>query len=641
MRTIKEYIDFLNKHTQKYNEGNPEISDSEWDEAYFKLVDLEKQTGCIYPNSPTQTIHYEFKDKLNKFTHKYPMLSLAKTKSIEEVKNFFGPNRFIGMVKMDGLSLSLTYRNGELVSASTRGSGTVGEDITHNARVIHNIPQTISAKQEIIVNGEIICPIDVFNENFSETYKNPRNFASGSIRLLNSKECETRKLKFVAWDCLSDIVYDYFGHRLTFLASQGFEVVPAISDPSLNVEFTIQWLKNEADVRNYPIDGIVFRYEDAEYGDSLGNTAHHPNHSLAFKFADETVETKMVDIIYEPSRNGILTPIALFEPVELDGSTISRASVHNITIMKDLFTGTPWVGQKIWVSKRNMIIPQIECAEYCTDSNCKFIDIPKVCPVCGEELKIVKSETGVETLVCSNEKCECRLINQLDHFCGKSGLDIKGLSKATLEKLINWGWVNSKIDIFNLVNYGTEWIKKPGFGAKSVANILNAIENAKKTTLTKFIASLGIPFVGITVSKQIEKEEKTYEKFKEDVMNKSFTFSSWEGIGPEINRALKLFDYTEADAIRELLIMEEENKEKADNSPIKDKKFAITGKVAFGRNQLIDLIEKRGGSVTSSVSKKTDYLIANQPEDSAKYKNAIAYGTKILTEDEVLRMIDF
>ena len=639
-KLMRDLIDYLNKRTEEYNNGTPTISDSEWDKAYYYLQEMEQKNNYVYPDSPTQKINYEIKEGLNKFVHTYPMRSLAKTKSVEEVRSYFGNHSYIAMLKMDGLSLSLTYEDGKLVSAATRGNGEIGEDITHNAKVIHNIPQTINYKDRLVVNGEIICPTDIFNEYFAKNFKNPRNFASGSIKLLNSKECDTRKLKFIAWDCVD--YNTHFTERLNRLYKTGFEVVPIYNLFNSTVEAALEELQNIAMENHYPIDGIVFRFNDITYGESLGSTAHHPNHSLAFKFADETAETKMMDVVYEPSRNGVLTPIAIFEPIELDGSIISRASIHNLTIMKDLFMGIPWIGQKVWVSKRNMIIPQIEYAEFYASSECEFISIPKVCPVCGEELKILKSETGVETLVCPNEKCECRLINQLDHFCGKSGLDIKGLSKATLEKLIEWGWVNSKIDILNLVNYGSEWIKKPGFGAKSVANILNAIENAKKTTLTKFIASLGIPLVGVTVSKQIEKEEKTYEKFKEDIMNKSFTFSSWEGIGPEINRALKLYDYTEADKIRELLIMEEEKKiESSNNGEASGKKFAITGKVAFGRNNLIKLIEEKGGSVTSSVSKKTDYLIANQPEDSAKYKNAIAFNVKIITEAEVLALLDF
>jgi DNA ligase (NAD+) len=288
-----------------------------------------------------------------------------------------------------------------------------------------------------------------------------------------------------------------------------------------------------------------------------------------------------------------------------------------------------------------MIIPQIKSAEYYADSECDFINLPNKCPDCGEALIIVKSDTGVETLMCPNEKCGCRLINQLDHFCGKKGLDIKGLSKATLEKLIDWGWVNSRLDIFHLADHKAEWVKKPGFGEKSVSNILNAIESAKNTTLAQFVASLGIPLVGTTVSKLLEKKCITYSQFRDDVLNDIFSFADWEGIGPEINHALKTFDYTEADAIYEQIKVYYVKADLINFTDLEGKRFAITGNIAYGRSKLSELIENHGGTVTSSVSRKTDYLIANQPEDSTKYKNAIAYGTKILTESEVLKMIDF
>lgn len=639
MKIIREIIDYLHARTEEYNRGEPTISDKEWDARYLQLQELEKQTGCVFPDSPTQHIDYVLKDSLNKYTHTIPMRSLAKTKSVEEVERYFGNKSYIGMIKLDGLSLSLTYRDGKLVSAATRGNGEVGEDITHNAKVIHNIPQTISTKVEVIVNGEIICSTDIFKEYFAGDYKNPRNFASGSIRLLSSKECDTRKLKFVAWDCVAGTSFNRFHERLNFLQILGFTVVPAITKQA-STNFIIDWLKVQASSNNYPIDGIVFRHDDLEYGESLGSTSHHPNHSIAFKFMDETVETHLIDIVYEPSRNGVLTPIAVFEPVELEGSVVSRASVHNITVMKELFHGIPWRGQSVETFKSNMIIPQIKSAEYYADSKCDFIDIPTICPDCGEKLTIVKSDTGVETLMCSNEKCSCRLINQLDHFCGKKGLDIKGLSKATLEKLIDWGWIESRLDIFYLFIHKDEWIKKPGFGDKSVTKILEAIEAARYTTLAPFISSLGIPLVGTTVSKLIEKKSVTYEQFRDNVASDVFSFDTWEGIGPEINNALKTYDYNEADLIHIELKIGFDKSEGIKFTTFDGKKFAITGKLSMDRERMSELIEKHGGTVTSSVSKKTDYLIANRPEDSAKYKNAIAYGIKIITEDEVLSKID-
>ena len=639
MKAMRDIIDFLHARTEEYNQGKPSISDSDWDKIYLELQDLEEKTGVIYPDSPTQKIDYQIMDNLNKFTHKIPMRSLAKTKNEDEIDRKFGDKEYIAMVKMDGLSLSLTYENGKLVSAVTRGNGEVGEDITHNAKVIHNIPQTIKTDIEVVINGEIICPTDVFEEYFAEDYKNPRNFASGSIRLLNSKECDTRKLKFVAWDCVIGTAFTQFSERLNFLKLLGFEVVPAISK-QLSTKFVLDWIKIQASANYYPIDGVVFRYNDIEYGDSLGNTSHHPNHSIAFKFVDESVESSLLDIVYEPSRNGVLTPIAIFEPVELEGSTVSRASLHNISILNELSGGIPMIGDVVEIIKANQIIPQIISWKHLEETQLD-IEIPSKCPVCGEKTVTQISDSGVKTLYCSNERCGCRLINQLDHFCGKKGLDIKGLSKATLEKLIDWGWVNSKLDIFHLAEHKADWVKKPSFGEKSVSNILNVIESAKNTTLAQFIASLGIPLVGTTVSKLLEKKCVTYSQFRDDVLNDMFSFAEWEGIGPEINHALKTFDYTEADAIYEQIKVYYIKADLVNFTNLEGKRFAITGNIAYGRSKLSELIEKHGGTVTSSVSRKTDYLIANQPEDSTKYKNAIAYGTKILTEDEVLSLIDF
>lgn len=639
MKIVRDIIEYLNARTAEYNAGFPTISDEDWDKVYFQLQELEEQTGHRYPDSPTQSINYQTVDNLNKFKHNIPMRSLAKTKSFNEVDTYFSEQDYIGTIKLDGLSLSLTYKNGQLVSAATRGNGEIGEDITHNAKVIHNIPQTINTEVELVVNGEIICPTDVFKEYFSNEYKNPRNFAAGSIRLLNSKECDTRKLKFVAWDCVFGAELETYSERLDLLRLLGFEIVPWCKK-NLGSRFIADWLKMVAENKFYPLDGIVYRFNDIIYGESLGNTAHHPNHSIAFKFADEVATTTLIGITYEPSRNGILTPIAIFEPVELEGSTVSRASLHNISIMKELSGGTEFIGDNLEIIKANQIIPQVVSWSHNSETNLS-ISVPTHCPFCGAETIIQVSDSGVKTLFCSNDKCSCRLINQLDHFCGKKGLDIKGLSKATLEKLIDWGWVNSKIDIFLLENHKVEWVKKAGFGEKSVSNILNAIEKAKTTTLAQFITSLGISLVGTTVSKILEKNCVTYSQFRDDVMNDTFHFTYWDGIGPEINNALKEYDYTEADEIAKIINIP--YMEKVDGvkfTAIDGKRFAITGKIEYGRADLTEFIEKNGGTVTSSVSKKTDILIANQPEDSAKYKNAIAYGTKIMTEQEFFSLFE-
>ena len=642
MNPIRKIIDYLNERTAEYNAGNPTITDEEWDAQYFHLQELEEKTGYRYPDSPTQSIQYEIKEKLNKSEHQIPMRSLAKTKDVGQLAEFFGDKEYVASVKMDGLSLSLTYRDGKLVSAVTRGNGEIGEDVTHNARIIKNIPQTINCEIEIVINGEIICPTDTFEENFADDYKNPRNFASGSIRLLNSNECDNRKLKFIAWDCVKGTGFETYVERLSFITLLGFDIAPWMKKPEvLSYHYVIDWLKINANTNKYPLDGIVFRFNDIAYGESLGSTAHHPNHSIAFKFTDESVTTYLRNIEYEPSRNGVLTPIAIFEPVELEGSIVSRASLHNLSVMAELNDGYCHVGDELEIIKSNQIIPQVISWRHPTQEIPVAIRIPSKCPECGATLEIKESDSGVKTLVCSNEKCPCRLINQLDHFCGKKGLDIKGLSKATLEKLIDWGWIESKIDIFHLDKYESEWVKKPGFGVKSVNKILVAIEAARFTTLSAFISSLGIPLVGSTVSKLLEKKCLTYEQFRDDVLNDTFSFANWDGIGIEINKALKTYDYNEADLIAaELKFDYNCIPEEGEFPSFAGKRYAITGNILMGRNQLIDYIERHGGTVTSSVSKKTDYLIANQPENTSKYKNAIAYGTKIITEQEFFSLLE-
>lgn len=637
MNPIRKIIDYLNERTAEYNAGNPTITDEEWDAQYFHLQELEEKTGYRYPDSPTQSIQYEIKEKLNKSEHQIPMRSLAKTKDVGQLAEFFGDKEYVASVKMDGLSLSLTYRDGKLVSAVTRGNGEIGEDVTHNARIIKNIPQTINCEVEIVINGEIICPTDTFEENFADDYKNPRNFASGSIRLLNSNECDNRKLKFVAWDCVKGTGFETYVERLSFITLLGFDIAPWMKKPEvLSYHYVIDWLKIAADTNKYPLDGIVFRFNDIAYGENLGSTAHHPNHSIAFKFTDESVITYLRNIEYEPSRNGVLTPIAIFEPIELEGSIVSRASLHNLSVMAELNDGYCHVGDELEIIKSNQIIPQVISWRHPTQEIPVAIRIPSKCPECGATLEVRESDSGVKTLVCPNEKCTCRLINMLDHFCGKKGLDIKGLSKATLEKLIDWGWVESKIDIFYLEGHKAEWIKKPGFGEKSISNIFKAIETAcQNTNLIQFISSLGIPLVGTSVSKLIEKKCGSYETFRDYVMDDTFNFTEWEGIGPEINNALKRYDYTEADYIYEkVLKIFSKKDEYVEYPPLDGKRFAITGSINYGRGKLSEFIEKCGGTVTSSVSKKTDYLIANQPEDTSKYKNAVAYGTKIITEQE-------
>jgi len=641
---IKGLIEYLNYHTKKYDEGNPEITDKEWDENYFRLKELEDKYHIYYPNSPTQKINYEVVSSLEKVAHNHEMLSLEKTKSLEEVKDFLGAAPSLAMCKMDGLTCSLKYVNGELVSAETRGNGLVGENILHNAKVISSIPQTIPFKEELIIDGEIICTYSDFKE-FSSEYKNPRNFASGSIRLLNSNECSKRKLRFIAWDVIKGLEsISLLSNQLVELDKMGFEVVPYLGkvENAYDINSYVEILKELSNKMSYPIDGLVFKFDNVEYGKSLGKTAHHFKNAIAYKFYDETESTKLLDIEWTMGRTGVLTPVAIFEPIELEGTTVERASLHNLSIMDELLGEMAHQDQQVEVMKANQIIPQIVSADKKIKGTLYYkehipFEVPAVCPICGEPTKI-EMPIGTKILVCSNPNCEGKFINRLDHFCGKKGLDIKGLSKTTLEKLVNWGWISNLEDIFKLNQHRNEWIKKTGFGVKSVDNILNAIEDAKNCELNTFISSLGIPLIGETASKELVKIFPTWEQFISATEN-NYKFWSIPNFGIEMNNAIINFDYTEAKNIYNYLIINKIDENNSNKNKLEGLTFVITGKVNHfkNRDELKNYIENNGGKVVGSISSKTNYLINNDIEStSSKNLAAKKLGIPILSEENFL-----
>ena len=635
--TVPDLIQKLNEATTAYDEGHPIMTDKEWDYLYFALLKFENETGMIFPDSPTQNVNYEVINQLNKVEHSHPMLSLEKTKSFDEIKSFLGKHRFVAMCKMDGLTCSLTYKHGELVKAETRGNGHIGEDILHNIKHLPSVPKELKSDIDLTVDGEIICKYDDFAE-FADEYKNPRNFAAGSIRLLNSKESAARKLTFVAWDLIDDS-YDKFTKKLMDLKSLGFTTVPFVTMTDEPEEGIISLVKTQAYYNNYPIDGVVFKFDDIAYGNSLGSTDHHFKNAMAYKFYDETYETKLKSIEWTMGRTGVLTPVAVFDPVDIDGSTVERASLHNVSIMQDTLHGPGWYGQKLWIYKANMIIPQIEKAEEDeVGVEKKYIHRPEICPVCGGRLKVARTGTA-DMLVCENDNCSGKLINRLDHFCGKKGLDIKGLSKATLEKLINWGWVASFTDIFRLSDYKDEWIKKPGFGSKSVTNILNAIEAARTVQLESFICALGIPLIGKTASKEICKHISSYEEFRELVDSK-FDFGKYDDFADNKTLALWNYDYTDADVVYTYVHIATPTTETAQTtSLLEGKNIVITGKLTHFKNraELQDLIEQNGGKVVGTVSKNTTLLINNDAtSSSAKNTAAQKLNIPILTEEQFL-----
>lgn len=654
LNEIKQLIEYLNEHTKAYNEGHPSISDFDWDEAYFKLQTLEKESGIILNNSPTQSINYETVEELSKVKHNHKMLSLNKTKSTADVKKFVGNKNFLAMCKMDGLTCSLTYRNGELVAAETRGGGIEGENILHNAKIIPSIPKHIGYLDEIVIDGEIICTYKDFEE-FNNQYKNPRNFAAGSIRLLSAAECAMRSLTFVAWEVVTSLYNDSeiefrLEQKLNFLESMGFTIVPyVLFNGALcninDIENIINEIDSKAKALSYPIDGVVFKFTDCAYGRSLGETSHHFNNALAYKFYDEVYETKLLNIEWMMGRSGKLTPIAIFEAIDIDGSTVERASMHNISIMREQLqckNAEPIQGQYVNIYKANAIIPQIYSSFLSEEqTNVTTFEIPKVCPICGSPTE-QQTEINTTILCCTNPNCEGKLINQLEHFCGKKGLDIKGISKATLEKLIDWGWVSDKIDIFNLSQYRKEWISKSGFGEKSVDKILTAIEASRNCELHQFISSLGIPLIGSTGAKELAKQFETWDNFISAVETK-YNFYNLPNFGFEMNDAILHYDYSMAKEIATNYLNFNKIEQQIQNSeniqPLSDITFVITGKVGIfkNRDELKAKIESLGGKVVGSVSKNTNYLINNDLEStSSKNLKAKSLNIPILSERDFI-----
>ena len=654
-KTIKynrlfDLIKQANYYTKLYEEGTPEISDKTWDDLYFEIKKLEEELDIHPKNSPTQKIKYEVVNKLKKVEHNHKMLSLEKTKSIDEVKTFISNKPVIIMSKMDGLTCSLTYQDGILISAETRGNGLIGEDILHN--IIHNptVPQFLQGiRGRFIVDGEIICTLTDF-EIFASDYKNPRNFAAGSIRLLDSKECSKRKLTFIAWDIVEGFNdFDNLSSKLLRLKDYGFITVPFYNYPAfdadnnlISIELVIEQIKEVSKDKGYPIDGVVFKFDDINYGKKLGETAHHFKNAIAYKFYDETYETKLLNIEWSMGRTGILTPIAVFESIDIDGSIISRASLHNIDIMKQVLHGNGWQGQKLEVYKANMIIPQIYSAEEDNKEYLKeYFSIPELCPICKKPTSIRK-ELMTSNLYCGNPDCDGQFINKLEHFCGKKGLDIKGISKATLEKLINWNWINNFTSLFYLKEHREEWIKKPGFGEKSVDKILDSISNSSNCELYQFLSAIGIPLIGITASKSLAKDFNTYSDFKDAIQN-GYRFWNKEGFGFEMHNAIIGFDYTEADELvnKGLITFKSSiNNSNEDVKQLDNLVFVITGKVNHfkNRDELKNKIESMGGKVTNSISKNTSYLINNDKNStSSKNKNAKLLNIPIISEDDFIK----
>ena len=620
----------LTYHTHLYNNGEEIISDADWDKMYFELKSLEKELDIISIHSPTQSIIFnEPLDHLNKiqFDEEYPMLSLDKTKDPEVIKALEKNNHsIITMLKLDGLSCRLVYQYGKLQMAATRGDGKVGEDITHNIKVLNSVPQTIPYSGRLVIDGEIICKTNVFDKYFAEDYKNPRNFAAGSIRLLDAKESHKRRLTFVAWAVMEGLnEFPTFSEKLNEIYDMNFITVPYIE--GLDEENNISTMINLAEKLHFPIDGLVYKYDDIKYYNSLGRTAHHPLGAMAFKFEDETAETTLINVEWTMGRTGVLTPVAIFEPVELEGTIVSRANLHNVSIMNELSNGKQVKGDKLTIIKSNQIIPQVVKWERTENTYTKneILLTPAFCPICGECSTMIIKENNSEFLHCTNPQCSGKLLNKLEHFCSKKGLDIKGLSLATLEKLIELEWVEEFEDIFDLIQHKDEWARIPGFGDKSVQNILTAIETARNCSLEAFISAIGIPLIGVNVAKDLCNYFNTWEDFITAVEN-DYKFWELDGFGEEKHFAIKNFDYTEAKKVASRLnFMYNNTIESTKDDNLKDLTFVITGSLNNfkNRDELKKVIEACGGKVVGAVSGKTNYLI-NNDINSTTAKNATA-----------------
>lgn len=666
IKRIKELVTSLNKHRDAYyNKQQPTISDKEYDDLFDELQLLEKETGIIMSNSPTTTVGYEVKSELKKVEHSHPMLSLDKTKSVDDLEKFAKDKNCLLSLKMDGLTVLLTYDNGVLIQAETRGNGETGELITHNAKVFENIPLHIEYKGRLEIEGEAIITYDDFEKinetitNPDDKYKNPRNLASGSVRQLDSSIASKRHIKFIAWKVPKikdgkDSFNHYNSHlfRLNFVKYLGFDIVPLLtyinSSDRENLEKMIDALKRTASINGYPIDGLVITYDDIEYGESLGKTGHHPKHSLAFKFYDEVVETKVINIEWTMGKTGVLTPTAIFEPVEIDGTTVERASVHNVSILTDLEL---CVGDTIEVYKANQIIPQVkrnissEKRWEETKSGGRYIQIPATCPICGGNTELIRENSSI-ILKCTNNNCKGKLLGKLTHFVSKNAMNIDGLSEATLEKFINLGLINSFKDIFTLKDHFTELVKLDGFGETSVNKLLKAIEESKNTTLDRFIYALCIPLIGRSASKTISKYfDNDYKKFDEAWdLAFGFDWTKLEDFGSNMNTSMVKYYLDNFKMISELATYMNFEKPQTvqSNVNLDGKTFVITGSLNTfeNRDAAKDMIESLGGKVSGSVSKKTSYLVNNDiTSTSGKNKKAKELGVPIITEDELIKML--
>ena len=646
---MRQLVNKLNHYRdQYYNNNISEIEDSEYDKLFDELKNLEKEEGIVYSDSPTQTVGYQVQSKLKKVTHSHPMLSLAKSTDLNEIEKFINGKFVIFMLKCDGLTCSIHYKDGKLISAETRGDGTVGEDITNNIKMVSNVPLTIPVKGSVTVDGEIVVKWDVFkkmNEGIleGEDFSHPRNYASGSIRQLDTKITKDRQLSFIAWKLIEAPLFSkHFKENLNLITAMGFEVVPWRMYKDTSIEklpeiFSLMYY-GVAKEHNIPVDGLVLAYDDIEYGESLGATAHHLNSQFAWKREMENVETTLRDVEWNIGKSGMVAPTAVFNPIDLGGAITTRATLHNVSIIKGLKLG---IGDRITVARMNEVIPKVTSNITQSDN----LKIPTVCPCCGDKLEHRVSDSGAETLWCVNPNCPEKMLSKFVQFVSKPAMNIDGLSEATLKRFIDAGYITTFADIYHLSNFKRGIVKMDGFGEKSYEKLINSIEKSRNVKLENYLVALSIPNIGKSTAKTISKYfNGDYSKLVESLRT-NFDFTQLDDFGEIMNQSLynwwKKETNLEDNLVAKLHFIVEEKKEVAQNDFINGKTFCVTGAFqTMKRSELEKIITDRGGKLSGSVSKKTDYLLTNEMDSgSSKAKKAAELGTPIMSEKEFLEKV--
>lgn len=646
----------LNRASEAYyNTGQPIMSDYEFDIKIEELKQWEEEIGIVLSNSPTHNVGATVLDNIKEVTHKTPMLSLEKCHSVEEIIKFANNHNLVASIKLDGLTVRLTYKDGDLVLAESRGNGVVGSDVTEHVKQFTNVPLHINKEGTYIIDGEALIKLDDFAEiNKNGEYKNSRNLAAGTLSSLDTSVVKDRKLSWYAWEVVEGAKESKsFTFSLIEAEELGLDVVPNanLGYSEMDIEEVIEYCFDKAKEYNLPQDGVVFKFDNVEYGKSLGNTSHHFRNGIAYKVFNDSVETILKDIEWSCGKTGILTPVAIFNTVDIDGSEVSRASLHNISIMEEIMDSL-WIGQKIGIYKANLIIPAVRWAEQSdydnqNSSNKQFLDIPSVCPICGASTRIIKDNDS-EVLYCTNEDCKGRLLGKLTHVVSKSALNISGLSESTLNRLIKFGWVTSIKDIYHLSDYKNHMIVLDGFGKRSIEKLLNSIEESRNTNLERFLYALSIPLLGKSASKMIaEAVDRDFDTFIDEMTMKGAEYFKYlPGIGDALINSLNTYwksHYSEIIQLANEFTFEKPNLILNEiPKTLQGKTFVVTGSVNHykNRDELKADIVTHGGTVVGSVSSKTSYLINNDINStSSKNQKAKSLNIPIISEEDFLKMI--